>query len=447
MTVLVENRTLDLARVSPSQRLEFRPHRGQDRAWKSEKRIVLVLAGSQGGKTSFGPHWLLREIKRSGPGDYLIVTPTFQLLDKKALPEFRKVFERWFRLGRYISSPSRRFEFSEDGAKRTFGSVDPEKPTTVWFGYAEDPDTLESMTAKAAWLDEAGQRKFKLGSWEAILRRLAIHEGRILLTTTPYDLGWLKQKLWDPWKAAHEDHPTIDVIRFDSTENPVFPKAEWERARETLPAWKFNLFHRGIFTRPAGQIYDSFIDEYQPRGHKCKQFAIPASWERFVGLDFGNVNTAAMFYAQEPDSGRLFAYRQYHTGGRSVEGHVESLLLNEPGLPTVVGGARSEDEWRERFAQAGLPIQRPFIADVEVGIQSVYGSHRRNEIIAFDDLDEYLEQKATYSRKLDPNGEPTAEIEDKSFFHLMDAERYIISQLREAPSGLGFSYVSGDRPS
>ena len=43
----------------------------------------------------------------------------------------------------------------------------------MYFGHANDPDSLESATAKAAWLDEAAQNKFKLDSWEAILRRLS----------------------------------------------------------------------------------------------------------------------------------------------------------------------------------------------------------------------------------------------------------------------------------
>ena len=38
-------------------------HRGQWEAWDAKERFVAVLAGTQGGKTSFGPHWLYREIK------------------------------------------------------------------------------------------------------------------------------------------------------------------------------------------------------------------------------------------------------------------------------------------------------------------------------------------------------------------------------------------------
>lgn len=418
-------------------KLKLNFHAGQWRAWESQKRFIGVLAGTQSGKTSFGPAWLYKEIQSCGPGDYLAVTPTFQLLAKKALPTFQKLFETWLKLGKYTGSPAKTFTFSEEGAKRTFGDrYDPDTPTKVFFGYATDPDSLESATAKAAWLDEAGQKKFKLGSWEAILRRLSLAQGRALITTTPYDLGWLKQKIWDKWKAGD---PAYDVIRFDSTENPNFPQEEFERARRDLPQWKFDMFYRAIFTRPAGLIYDSF-DE---RINKIPRIPIPDAWPRYLGLDFGGVNTAGLFYAAElkresehdgeiqwgDPTGRLYLYRQYKAGGRTAKEHAEQLLKGEPCIPDCAGGSKSEGQWRDEFAAAGLPVREPSISDVEVGIDRVYGAHKRKEIVVFDDLDGYLEEKLTYSRELDDNGDPTEEIDDKSRFHFMDAERYIVGWL------------------
>ena len=421
----------DLAERTEDGRLRLHFHGGQWQAWQSTRRFVVVLAGTQGGKTTFGPHWLYREIQSCGPGDYMVVTPTFPLLELKALPAFLRLFEDVLELGRYVASPVRKFVFSGPGARRTFGETEPRSqgraPTQVFFGHAQDPDSLESATAKAAWLDEAGQKKFRLGSWEAILRRLSIFRGRALITTTPYDLGWLKQKLWDRWKKGN---PDIDVIHFDSTQNPAFPPEEFERARRDLPGWKFNLFYRAIFSRPAGLIYDSFDAER----HKVPRFAIPDTWPRYLGLDFGGVNTVGVFYAQEPGSGRLYAYREYRIGGRTAADHARELLKGEPMVPTCVGGSKSEGQWRQEFRAGGLPVRPPDITEVEVGIDRVYGAHRRGELLVFDDLDGYLEQKETYSRVLDTGGEPTEEIEDKSEFHFMDAERYIVGWLRRGRS-------------
>src|SRR5690606_30690163 len=76
-------------------------HDGQMRAWTSTRRIVAMIAGSQGGKTSFGPWWLAREVETCGPGDYLAVTATFDLFKLKMLPETRTVFEDILGIARY----------------------------------------------------------------------------------------------------------------------------------------------------------------------------------------------------------------------------------------------------------------------------------------------------------------------------------------------------------
>ena len=376
--------------------------------------------------TSFGPHWLYREICRRGPGDYMVVTPSFPLLELKALPEFRKLFEQQLQLGRYVASPVRKFTFSQGGGFRTFGKgySATTDPVHVYFGHAADPESLESATAKAAWLDEAGQKNFKLASWQAILRRLSLAEGRALITTTPYSLGWLKSEMWDAWRKGD---PLIEVVRFESIANPAFPRAEYERAKANLPAWKFDLFYRALFTRPAGLIYDSFDEATQivPR------FTIPVSWPRFLGLDFGAVNTAGMFYAQEPATGRLYAYREYLAGGRTAEEHARALLAGEAMMPQCVGGSKSEGQWRREFQKGGLPVRSPQISEVELGIDRVYGWHKRDMLRVFDDLAGYIEQKRTYSRVLDASDQPTEQIEDKETYHLLDAERYILGWLAD----------------
>lgn len=405
-------------------RLSLHFHDGQRRAWDSSKRFVVVLAGTQGGKTSFGPHWLYREIQRRGPGDYMVVTPTFTLLEKKALPEFLIVFKELLGLGKYVGGSKKTFTFSVAGSLRTFGKKTA-VVTKVFFGHAGDPDSLESATAKAAWLDEAGQRKFKGSSYEAILRRLSLAMGRVLITTTIYQMGWIKKKLYDLWMAAKQNHPTIDVISFPSTANPMFPKKEAERAKRDLPKWKFRMFYLGQYTKPAGLIYDNFDDV----NHVVPRFPIPLDWPRFVGVDFGGVNTAAVFKAKNPANARIYTYRTYHRGGLTARQHAKALKSGEGDGLVAFGGARSEGQWRREFRAGGLVIRVPVVREVEIGIDRVYAGHASGKSFVFDDLTEYLEEKGTYSRVLDEDGEPTEQIEDKSTFHLMDSERYIDSYL------------------
>lgn len=402
-------------------RLAFAYHPGQRRVMESNKRFVLMLAGTQSGKTSLGPWWLLREMIRRGAGDYLVATPTFTLLELKALVEFKRLFIERLQLGQYKGSPSRQFILSPRGEEVLFGQAGQAQQTRVLFGHAQDPESLESATIKAAVLDEAGQKKFKRGSWEAIQRRLSIHEGRVLLPTTPYALGWLKSELHDPARAGS---PDIDLVQFDSAENPAFPRSEYERMQATMPRWKFNMMYRGIFERPAGMIYDCFTDEC-----RAKRFTIPDAWPRYVGVDFGGVNTAAVFLAEDPASKRLYLYRAYHAGSRTAREHVAEIRRDEPAQLLAFGGAGSEDQWRREFRTAGLHIHQPPVPEVEVGIDRVYSLFKTGRLFVFDDLADVIDDLESYSRVLDDQGEPTERIEDKETYHRLDALRYIATHL------------------
>lgn len=400
-------------------------HRGQSRAWDSAARFVVMLAGTQSGKTAFEPWWLWREIQQRGAGDYLAITASYDLFKLKFLPTLREVFEHVLRCGRYWSG-DRVIELADP----TTGQFQAKRADDPMWGRiilrsAESGGGLESSTAKGAVLDEAGMDSFSVDTWEAVLRRLSLSLGRVLIGTTIYNLGWLKRVLYDRWAGGD---PSIEVIQFDSTENPAFPVEEYERARASMPLWKFNMFYRGIYERPAGLIYDSFDESTD----LIPRFAIPDAWPRYLGLDFGGVNTAGTFYAEEPGTNRLYLYRTYKAGGRTAKEHAVKLLEGEPMIPICVGGSHSEGQWREEFRAGGLPVREPPIRDVEVGIDRVYAAHKTHQIQVFNDLSDYLDEKRSYSRVLDANGEPTEKIDAKSTYHLMDSERYIIAWKRHA---------------
>lgn len=425
--------TYDLAHVGSDQRLKVNLHPGQGRVMRSTARHVLVLAGTQSGKTSLGPHWLFQEIQRRGPGDYLVVAPTFPMLELKLRPEFMRLFGQQLRLGDYTGSPTKKFTFSAEGSRRTFGEqYNPDIPTQVFFGHAQDPDSLESATAKAAWLDEAGQKKFKKASRDAIMRRLAIHRGRVLYTTTPYYIGWLKKELHD---QAGRGGSNVELINFRSIDNPAFSREEYDERQASMPAWKFDMFYNGLFTRPAGLIYDVF----EPDQHVVEPFAIPESWPRVFGLDFGAVNTCCVKFAKSPDD-VWYAYSEYLHGGRTAAEHATHWLAGEPRRQVkATGGAASEQNWRDELAAAGLPVEKPPISEVEVGIDRLYALLKLGRVKFFSTLtsligsDEDQGELETYSRVLDEAGEPTDAIEDKSKYHRLDACRYFAALVQHTP--------------
>lgn len=394
--------------------IEMNFHPAQTEAWESQERIIAMLCGTQVGKTEFAVQWMKREIdntykKEDKNNDYIVATSNFPLLDRKLQPEFLHVFKDIYNLGTFLEG------------KRIFKFHD--KNIRVFLCSADNPDSLEASTVKAALLDEAGQDSFPRQSWDAIWRRLNITQGRILITTTIYNFGWLKTEVYDRWKKGDK---TIKVIHADSILNPAFPREAWDIAQKTMPQWKFDMQYRGLYSRPAGMIYDCF-DASQIKS----RFPIPPEWNCYVGMDFGSESTAAMFYALEPTTGVLWAYQEYDGGKKPVQEHVEKLkeLQGTTKIVKACGGIKSEQGWRNDFGHYGWVVRESPIRDVEQGILKVYALHKAGKLMVFDDLHTYIDQKQKYSRELDENNNymPTDKIKDKEWQHLMDAERYILS--------------------
>lgn len=446
----------------PDGGLKLNLHEGQQRAWLSNARFIGIIAGSQSGKTSFAPHWLMREIHRRGNGDYLYVSSTFTLLQKKAIPELREVFEFRGKLGKYKKA-DQTFVFNEAGMRWIHSecnlddcrchesgahNYDPDKPTTIFFGHANNAESLESATAKGAVLDEAGQEDFKLESWEAIQRRLALHEGRALIPTTPYNFGWLKTEIYDRWMDGDPDY---EVINFSSGMNPAFPQAEIARMKRTMPKWKFEMFILGLFSKPAGLIYDIFDGD---ENVQAKSIVIPNTWKRVIGIDFGGINTAAIKIAIHPVLPLFYCYEEYYPRiHRSTAEHACYIMQHEPSvqidwrvskqkpvptltynksLYTIVAGSLSERQWRTEIMSSGIEVHPTLLKDVELGIDRVYNTLQQRWFKLFKTCRHILSEFGSYSREIDPEGNPIpGTIVNKAKYHCLDAIRYAVSAIAD----------------
>jgi hypothetical protein len=387
-------------------------HPGQTKAWDSLARFVFIIAGTQSGKTSFGSWWLEREYRNKGAGDYLAVTATYDLFKLKMLPEMRQVLIGYLSGWEWVAS-DRLFYRKDD-------------KTRIILRSANAPEGLESATAKAAWIDECGQDTFRLESWEAVNRRISLAEGRVLGSTTPYNLGWLKTQVYDRWN--HGD-PDYHVIQFKSTMNPAFPRGEYDRAKRTLPGWKFEMFYNGNFSRPAGLIYEDFNEDI----HLVDDFEIPVEWPRYVGIDPGAVHTALIWIAHNPNRNIYYAYRESLEGNKTTIQHA-AHALGEASDENVIAwalGAKSEIQQRLDWQAAGVPVREPVIIDVEAGIDRVIELFKTKRLFVFKTLVGLRDELGTYSRELDDMGQPTEKIKDKETFHRLDALRYIIQQIQD----------------
>ncbi len=484
--VRAEKARRGLAQVEDFTQPETWFHEGQTRSWQSRALEVAIIAGFQSGKTAILPYLLLREIQRCAPlilyladqkgqppsGDFLFVGPTLTLMGAQAVPTFKRLFESGLKLGRYVASPKPIFTFSDEGCQKVLGFVAPLK---VHIAYANDSSNLESLTALAGAWDEAGQKENIQESYEAFNRRLSIARsktfgevqewidadegrqkrfkwwterfyeiegpearfGRRFWGTTPYEWNWFKTLVYDA--AADGKDPEWDLINFATWMNPVNgTEEECRKQLATMPAWRWQMMFEGKYTRPAGLVFDCF-DEH----NLCDPFPIPAHWKRLAGLDFGSNNTAAVPWAQDPDTGEIVQYEEYHPGvNRTYEEHSDGIrekaaahFLPADGnpvpsrvTPQCSGGNRTTEQGeREAYRKHGLPIDEPNRkhTDPKLQYQCLYELIKTKKLRIFRTCTKTIGQYHTFSYKLDENKQPTDEYEHEGKMHLLATSRYI----------------------
>lgn len=427
----------NLYEVDGQGRLTLNLHEGQARAWLSKRRLILVSAGSQGGKTSYGPWWLYREVygmgthEGKGEGDYLAVTSSFDLFKLKMLPELTRVFCDVLKVGRYWAGD------------RIIELVNPETGQfaenlrgawgRIILRSAAAPSGLESATAKAAWLDEVGQDEWDITNWEAILRRLSLFQGRCLGTTTLYNAGWIKREWYDRWLKGENEY---DVIQFASVLNPSFPKQEFDNAKKRLPDWKFKMFYLGQFGKPSGLVYQDFDENTMA----IDPIEIKPHWPITLGIDFGGVHNASIYIAENTDvkPSIFYVYADYIDGHMPIKDMAKISLERRGPLEyidpdtgqkmirrfTAVGGAGSEDAWRQEWAQAGIYVHRPPVGSVDLGILSVTEVIKAGRFKVFRTCNGVLSEFGTYRYMTSADGTVSDTIVDKSTFHRLDGIRY-----------------------
>jgi len=407
----------------------FESHTGQREAWEKDRStydVLAVCAGWQAGKSLCAAPWLLREIQLTPDGkDYGAVAPSYPLMNKKLLPELRAVFRG---IAKYRPG-DRVFVSTKEGLKR-LGRT---KPFVIHLLHCDDPDAMEAATFSAMIWDEPGQVPDVY--WQAAQARVSVMGGKMLLTSRPYYWNWYKREVWD---KRNEPGGRIKVVNFRSCDNPAFPMETYLKRKAEMPPWLFSMRYDGVFTRPAGAVYDCF----DPAVHYRVPFdVLPDEWEIVIGLDFGLVNMAAVWgvkWLDEKGRSCLHLLGSYLAGNRSPEDHVTHLLgqikhklkalkVKKWRIARAVGGSWSEDQWRVQFSSAGLTIERPPYRLVEPGVQCVYRELKLKKLTIDPHLTKLKTDFEEYAFETTDEGDVLDKIKDKATYHRLDCVRYLVS--------------------
>ena len=374
-------------------------------AFNCKKRFILCSAGVQGGKTFVGTVWMLNKIQKY-PNDYhLISAPSYKVLMQSTIPKFRELVGS--NIAKY-NEKDQEFRIANGSGK-------------IFVRSADDPDLIEGMTLKSAWLDEAGNMKKRM--WVIVQARTAIHQGQVFMTTTPYYMNWM---YYDVFKPGEKGHPDFGLFRWMSVQNPAFPEAEFKRAMTTMGKTDFARRYKGLWRKREGLVYEEFnpltmvFDGAPP---------VPIK-ETIAGVDWGYQHPAAIVVVGIADTPSHIVLDEVVKTKQTIDGmisHAKELKQRYNIKWFYADGARPE--YVAAFNQAGLPTT---IGNKEVvpGINEVRLRFKTGNIKVSKNCTQLLEELEMYAYPENaPNEDPIKQHDDA-----LDALRYAIYTYRVAPA-------------
>jgi len=286
----------------------------------------------------------------------------------------------------------------------------------------DEPDQLRGPQHAKIWLDEPAKYQYPQETWDNAMFGMRIGANpQAILTTTPRPIKLILDLIKDPKVSVTTGH-TLENQTNLAPEfiNYVMSKYQGTKlGRQELAG--------EVLSSSEGLVYDAF----RPDMCIIPRFAIPKDWPKYFAMDFGRVNTAALWYAMEPATGFLYLYRTYKKKASVVEhaGNFRELSKGEI-MRRRVGGNHQEQEARDGYTIAGWPVLEPKISnDKWERIRRVNSLHAQSKIYIFSDLSDYIEEKMSFSYEVHPD---TDEVIDKihaeSEYHYMSAEGYLLSE-------------------
>lgn len=390
----------------------FELHTGkQERAFFSEKRIILVASGIQWGKTTVGAvkmkTWMHKW--KSPKDNFIITAPTYKIMQQATLPGFLH-FMRGY--GKY---------HKVDGVFEMHGGG------KCWLRTATDPDSIVGITnVRGIWGDEAG--KYPLYFWENMQARAAIRRCQIILTTSPYSINWVFKELIRPTKKGSRND--VELVQARSDENPYFPKDEYDRKKKTMDPRRFNMVFGGQFDRMEGLVYDCYREDR----HVIPPKDLLPGTKYIAGIDWGYTNPFALVVIACEPTGRYYVVDEHYQTQLTVKDMIDickrkkalwriDRFYCDPSSPANI----------EEFNRAKLGAI-PADNDIRKGLDRVYELLKQDRLFFMDGaasnlIDEMENYHYPEEKDIDPNKDVKEMVPVAQYNHAADALRYVITAL------------------
>jgi PBSX family phage terminase large subunit len=239
---------------SPKQLLSIRESNFSYNVWEGSIRS---------GKTHASLWRLVAEASDGPPGDFAIITRTYDSFERNILPELHKILGRhanYFRGKRQLFLKNR-------------------KCHVITADDASAEAKIRGCTLACAYVDEV--TIIPENVFIMLLGRLSIAGAKLFCTTNP-DSPYHWFKLW------MDNNPDVKGFKFVMDDNPSLTK-EYKAllGRQYKGLW-YQRFIEGKWVQAEGAIYDFFDPELH-----CIDFPLSEAQHYIVGVDYGTTNPCA----------------------------------------------------------------------------------------------------------------------------------------------------------
>ena len=281
-------------------------------------------------------------------------------------------------------------------------------------------------TARSIWLDEEPP----LSVYTECLLRTMTGDNLLMMTFTPLQgiSDTITTFLGSTSFETIASNPQVGtgkyVVMASWDDVPHLSEQAKKELLDSIPPYQRDARTKGIPQLGAGVIYPIPESEYL-----VDPFEIPKTWRRAYGMDVGWNRTAAIWAAEDPNTGVWYLYSEYYRG--EVEPSVHAQAIHNRGkwiigaIDTAARGRSQTDgeNLQQMYQDLGLQLVG---ADksVETGLYTCWQLLSEGRIKVFKTLGNFLNEIRVYRR--DEKGRVV-----KSNDHLMDAFRYLIMSGRD----------------
>lgn len=369
-------------------------------AFNFTTQFAAAVAGVQSGKTFCGAYWTGKKIQEFPDKNGIIVAPTYKILQQATLKKFFDVFPE---LRKYY--------------KEQKGEINLPTGGTVFVRSADSPLGIEGITAHWWWLDEGGM--CSILTWIVLRSRVSMTGGQGLITTTPYNMGWLYQEFFIPWRDGIDK--SLSFFTWQSIDNPYFNKDFYDAEKQRLRPEEFSRRYEGQFNKMMGLVYDLPKElEVTPMDKNIKTEA------RIMGVDWGFRNPAAIWVGYLRDN-EWFTVDEWKMAERTTAEIIQVInnKLSEHKIRQVFPDPAEPDRIEE-CRRANIPVMETN-KDIKGGVSFIQQLIREKRFKVCNDCIETLDEMSMYHYPEPQEGKSEKDEPEKFNDHLCFTKDTIIT--------------------